>query len=247
LKKPPKTHPNQILIYGIHPVLETIKAGRRQIRELIMARESLKDLPDIKNLSHTGIPVTFMKNNELSDLTLTQNHQGIAAKVGPFPYAEIESITSAPGPIMVLDEIQDTSNLGNIMRSTECLGGAGIVLSKDRAAPITAAVEKASAGASAYVKIARVTNLARTLESLQKTGYWIYAAESGSSTSLFDIEFQSKSAVVLGSEATGIRRLIREKCDFALSVPMIGKIESLNVAQTAAIILSEALRRSVKA
>ena len=167
--------------------------------------------------------------------------------MGPFPYVEFSEVLSASadqqGPVLILDEIQDPANLGSILRSGECLGVTAVILSKDRSVAVTPAVEKTSAGAAAHVPLARVVNLARAMEGLKESGYWIYATDSTAKAVCFATDLTGRVAFVLGSEGKGIRRLVREKCDVALSIPMAGKVGSLNVSQTAAILLAEALRQ----
>lgn len=230
------------IIYGIHPVLETVKARKRRIYEILVARSSNRSF---ESLNGTGIPVRPVSMSELVSTAGSQHHQGIAAKVGPFPYVDITDLITSGGVILLLDEVQDPANVGNIVRVCETLGAGGLIVTKDRAAPLSAVVEKASAGASAHVPIARVVNLSRAIQDLKKEGYWVYAAQAGSGTLLWDVDLTARTALVLGSEGTGIRKLVRENCDGSLSIPMQGKIESLNVAQTAAVVLSEALRQKM--
>jgi 23S rRNA (guanosine2251-2'-O)-methyltransferase len=242
-RKSPVNKPRSIrdnIIYGIHPVLETIKARRRDVHEILPSRASGRFL---ESLHQTGIPVRPVSPAELLSITGSPHHQGVAAKVGPFPYADITDLVASAGFILLLDEVQDPANVGNIIRVCETLGAGGLIITKDRAAPISPVVEKASAGASAHVPIARVVNLSRAIQTLKREGYWVYAAQAGADTLYWEVDYDAKTALVLGSEGTGIRKLVRENCDRALSILMQGKIESLNVAQTASVVLSEALRQ----
>jgi 23S rRNA (guanosine2251-2'-O)-methyltransferase len=196
------------------------------------------------------VPVTTLTAEQVSRLTGTERHQGIAARVGPFPYATLDEIL-APRPegdrvVVVLDGVQDPANLGGILRTAECLGACGLVLAKDRAAPITPVVEKASAGATAHLPVVRVTNLSRALGLLKEPGYWTFAAVPHSGRSCYDVDLSGDVALVLGSEHTGVRRLVRDTCDGLLTVPTRGRIDSLNVAHTAAILLAEVFRRSLE-
>ena len=195
--------------------------------------------------------VKRVSDEELSRIARTPHHQGICVRAEPFPYYSLEQILEREDPpshvLVILDEIQDPGNLGNIVRSAECLGAAGVVLSKDRATHVTAVVEKAAAGASAHIPIARVVNVARALENLKRSGYWIFAAEMEAGCTCYEKNLEGKIAFVLGSEGKGIRRLVREKCDLGISIPLEGRIDSLNVAQAATVLLSEALRqRNIK-
>jgi 23S rRNA (guanosine2251-2'-O)-methyltransferase len=247
LKRKQTVRPGRTIIYGVHPVIETLKAGRRQVQEVYLARDPSPHWGLDAVLEAAEIPLTRVSPNELITITGSSNHQGLAALVGPFPYIELFDLLSAsadqPGPILILDEIQDPANLGSILRSGECLGAVAVVLSKDRSVAVTPAVEKTSAGAAAHVPLARVVNLVRAMNELKESGYWIYATDSRARDVCFVTDLTGRLAFVLGSEGKGIRRLVREKCDAALSIPMAGLVGSLNVSQTAAILLAEALRQ----
>lgn len=234
------------ILYGVHPVLENFRARKRSIEEVFISRDTRLDSLTAQ-FELAGIPVGKMNPKDLATFCGSQHHQGIAASVGPFPYTDLSDLTSqgAEGLLVILDEIQDPSNLGTILRSCHCLGAAGVVLTKDRAVPVTPAVEKAAAGASAHVPVARVVNLAREIDRLKDLGFWIYAADARASSSVYAMDLTVKTAVVFGSEFSGIRRLVREKCDGAVSIPMLGTIDSLNVAQTATVILAESLRQRI--
>jgi 23S rRNA (guanosine2251-2'-O)-methyltransferase len=167
--------------------------------------------------------------------------------VGAFPYVDMDEFVSKfsahSATILILDEVQDPQNLGNVLRSSECLGAAAIVLSKDRSVPVTASVEKAAAGASAHVPIIRVINLVRAIQQLKNASFWIYAADAGAGDSCYSTDLTGRVGLILGSEGKGIRRLVRENADLRISIPMAGKVASLNVAQSAAILLAESLRQ----
>jgi len=247
-KKTPSCGPT--VLYGAHPVLETIKAGKRPIEKVYVSRSSAVERELSALLESARIPILRISANDMLSIAGSPNHQGLAARVGPFPYAELEDLLSQKdaesGPILMLDEIQDPANLGNILRSGECLGAAAVVLTKDRACAITPAAEKAAAGASAHIPVAKVVNLARALDQLKTSGFWVYAADAKAKTSCYATDLTGRVALVLGSEGKGIRRLVMEKCDAAVFIPMRGAIDSLNVAQTAAILLGEALRQRLE-
>lgn len=162
-KQPARSGP--AIIYGVHPVVETLKAGRRQIQEIYLARDSFPQLNLNAQLEASQIPLVRVSGNELLSIAGSPNHQGLAARVGSFPYVEFSDIVSTLAleqrPILVLDAIQDPANLGSILRSAECLGAAAVILSKDRSVAVTPAVEKTSAGAAAHVPVAKVVNLVR--------------------------------------------------------------------------------------
>lgn len=235
------------VIYGVHPVAETIRARKRRVEELFWTGGSSSEKQLTELIRDVRFPVTRVSAQDIRTVAGSEHHQGIAARVGPFPYVDVEDILSnrenQTGPVVVLDEIQDPGNLGNILRSVECLGAAAVILPKDRSVAVTPAVEKAAAGASAYASVARATNLARVLDQLKDSGFWVYAADARSRSSCYETDFTGPIAFVLGSEGKGIRRLVREKCDKGIAIPMTGRIDSLNVAQTATILLAEALRQ----
>lgn len=244
-RKPPSRV--DAVIYGVHPVVETIKAGKRRVEELLWTGGAAGERELAELIRDAAFPVTRISAQDIRSVTGSLHHQGIAARVGPYPYADVEDVIAdraeRTGPVVVLDEIQDPGNLGNILRSTECLGGGAVILPKDRAVGVTPAVEKAAAGASAYVAVARATNLSRVVEQLKDSGFWVYAAEARAGSTCYETDLTGTIAFVLGSEGKGIRRLVREKCDGGVSIPMTGRIDSLNVSQTAAVLLAEALRQ----
>jgi 23S rRNA (guanosine2251-2'-O)-methyltransferase len=237
------------LIYGVHPVLETVKAGKRQVEAVYLARIPPSAVDLVARIENAGIPITSSSANEISSLTGSPHHQGIAARVGPFPYADLDELLFSQeaihGPALVLDQVQDPANLGNIIRSAECLGACAVVMAKDRSVAITPVVEKAAAGASAHIRIIRVVNLVRTIEQLKSASFWIYGTHQASRRTLYSIDLSGRIAFVLGSEGKGMRRLVREKCDEVVSIPIVGQTESLNVSQTAAIVLAETLRQRI--
>jgi len=237
------------LIYGVHPVQETIRAGKRRVETIYLARMPSSADDSVALAENAGIPITSSSVNEISSLTGSPHHQGIAARVGPFPYADLDELLfsqeAIQGPTLVLDQVQDPANLGNIIRSAECLGARGVVIAKDRSVAITPVVEKVAAGASAHIRIIRVVNLVRAIDQLRNSGFWIYGTHQEGRRSLYSIDLSGRIAFVLGSEGKGMRRLVREKCDEVISIPIVGQTESLNVSQTAAIALAETLRQRI--
>ncbi len=183
--------------------------------------------------------------DELAELAGSPHHQGVVAEVGPFVYTELDKVLGSgrQGPMVLLDEVQDPANLGNILRTAECLGAAAVVCTKDRSVHVTPTVEKASAGASAHLPVVRVTYLVRAVEVLKREAYWIYAAEARGATVCYRLDLSGRVAFVVGSEGRGVRRLVRETCDGSISIPMTGEIDSLNVSQAVTILLAEALRQ----
>lgn len=237
------------LIYGIHPVLETVRAGKRRVGAIFLARSTPSTIDFVAQIENSGIPITCVSTGEIYSLAGSPHHQGIVARVGPFPYVELDDFLDSEaihGPLLILDQVQDPANFGNIIRSAECLGVPAVIVPRDRSVGITAAVEKAAAGASAHISIIRVTNLVRVIDELKAANFWIYGTHQKGRRSLYSFVFSGKIAVVLGSEGKGMRRLVREKCDDIISIPIIGKTESLNVSQTASIILAEILRQRMQ-
>ena len=237
------------MIYGVHPVVETVKAGKRHVEAVYLARISTSAVELVARIENAGIPITSSSADEISSLTGSPHHQGIAARVGPFPYADLDDLLSGNGPthgpMLILDEVQDPANLGNILRSADCLGAPAVVIAKDRSVAITPVVEKAAAGASAHIRIIRVVNLVRAIEQLKSSGFWIYGTHQEGRQTVYSLDLSGQVAFVLGSEGKGMRRLVREKCDEVVSIPIVGQTESLNVSQTAAIVLAETLRQRI--
>ncbi|MEW6532800.1 MAG: 23S rRNA (guanosine(2251)-2'-O)-methyltransferase RlmB [Thermodesulfobacteriota bacterium] len=247
MKRRKGTAPDKPVLYGVHPVVETIRAGRRAIEKIYLAREIGGGSQLAEELEGIQFPVVHVDAGALSDLAGTLHHQGVAARVGPFPYVElteiIERAARDSSVVLLLDQIQDPANLGAILRVGECLGAAGVVVAKDRSVHVTPAVEKAAAGASAILPVARVTNLVRAIEQIKEEGFWTYAADAHKGESCYSMDFSNRIAVVLGSEGKGLRRLVKERCDGTFRIPLRGRIDSLSVSQAATVILSEILRR----
>lgn len=235
------------VIYGLHPVLETLRAGKRGIENIYLARGNALDPDVMAQLHNAKIPVIQVSAQQILSIAGSPNHQGLAAEVEPFSYSDLEDILASTsglqGLILILDGIQDPANLGSILRSAECLGATAVVLTKDRSVSVTAAVEKSAAGASAHMRIARVVNLVRAMDVMKTSGYWTYGTDSRGPSTIYSLDLKASVAFVLGSEGKGMRRLVREHCDAVVSIPMAGRIESLNVSQTATILLAEAYRQ----
>jgi 23S rRNA (guanosine2251-2'-O)-methyltransferase len=227
------------IIYGVRPVIEALRSGRREVFEVLDATGN----EEISRLAaEYGTPSKKMPRSRVEELVRGGVHQGVAARVGPYPYVELDEILSVPDPIVVLDGVTDPHNLGAVLRVADGAGVGGIVIPKDRTAGVTAAAVKASAGASEHVPVARVTNLRRSIDQMKEAGVWVYAAQIGG-TVYTELDLTGPLALVLGSEGRGVRRLVREGCDGAVSIPMLGAVESLNVSVAAAVLLYEARRR----
>ena len=227
-------------IYGVRPVIEALRGGRRKVLEVLDATGNAQVTQAAKA---AGVPVQAVSQQRVAELAAGAVHQGIVARVGPYPYIELEDLLSTPVPlVVVLDGVTDPHNLGAVLRVADAAGASGVVIPKDRAAGVTTAAVKASAGASEHVPVARVTNLRRAVDQMQRAGLWVYAAEVGT-TPYGDLDLTGPAGLVLGSEGRGVRRLVREGCDGAISIPMLGAVGSLDVSVAAALLLYEARRQ----
>ena len=229
------------VIYGVRPVIEALHSDRREVFEVLDAvgEKSVASKAAVKR-----VPVKRVPRQRIEELARGGAHQGVAARVGPYPYSSLKEILATTEPlVIVLDSVTDPHNLGAILRAADGAGASGVVLPKDRAVGVTSAAVKASAGASEHVPVARETNLRRALEKMKEAGMWVYALEEAEATAYTDLELSGPVAFVLGSEGRGIRRLVREGCDGAVSIPMRGAVSSLNVSVAAAVLLYEAMRQ----
>ena len=229
----------QETIYGIRPVVEALGSGRRKVFEVL---DAVEDDEVAKAASARGVDVKRAPRQRVEELARGGVHQGVVARVEPYPYSGLEEILSNAEPlVLVLDGVTDPRNLGAALRAADGAGASGVVIPKDRAVGVTAAAVKASAGASEHVRVARETNLRRAVDRMKEAGLWVYAAEAGG-TPYTELDLAGPVALVLGSEGRGVRRLVREACDGEISIPMLGAVESLNVSVAAAVLLYEARR-----
>ena len=195
-----------------------------------------------------GVVVQEVVKQKLDDMSQTKNHQGVIAIVSEHEYAEVDDIINMAAEkgekpfIIILDNITDPHNLGAIIRTAECAGAHGVIIPKRRSVGLTAVVGKTSAGAIEYMPVARVTNISRTIEDLKKQGVWVVCADMGGDDH-FDASLDGAIALVIGSEGEGVSRLVKEKCDFTVSIPMYGKISSLNASVAAALLMYEVVRQ----
>ena len=232
------------LIYGLRPVVEALRSKRREVYEVL---DSVGDDEISSEASSRSARLRRVRRERIEELVPGAVHQGVVARVGPYPYSGLEEILATPDPLaVVLDGVTDPRNLGAVLRAADGAGASGVVVPKDRAAGVTPAAVKASAGASEHVRVARETNLRRALERMKEAGVWTYAAEdrtSAQAKAYTDLNLSGPVALVLGSEGRGIRRLVREGCDGTVSIPMRGAVSSLNVSVAAAVLLFEARRQ----
>ena len=238
---------NQVLA-GRNPVLEALRRGRELECIYIQSGSPKGPVAAILNKAREqGIPVKEATREKLTQLSGIETHQGVAAICAAAAYAEMKDIYERAGEeplfVVICDNIEDPHNLGAIIRTAEACGAHGVIIPKRRSAGLTAIVGKTSAGAVSYMPVARVSNLPATLEELKKKGIWVYGTAAEGATSLYDADLKGPAAIVIGSEGSGMGRLVREKCDFLVSIPMKGHISSLNASAAAAILLYEAVRR----
>ena len=230
----------QEVIYGIRPVIEALRSRRREVFEVLDAAGN-REVAEAA--AAAGVSVRNAPRARVEELARGGAHQGVAALVGPYSYAYLDALLASPDPLLVvLDGVTDPRNLGAVLRVADGAGASGVVIPKDRAVGVTAAAVKASAGASEHVPVARETNLRRAIDRMKEAGVWVYAAEVGGTT-YTGLDLAGPVALVLGSEGRGVRRLVREGCDGALSIPMLGAVGSLNVSVAAAVLLYEARRQ----
>ncbi|HLE25041.1 MAG TPA: 23S rRNA (guanosine(2251)-2'-O)-methyltransferase RlmB [Thermodesulfobacteriota bacterium] len=241
-----------MIIYGKNPVKEAISQTLSKIEEILISQELEKErISDIIRLAREkNVKVSFLPRDAISRIAGTSHHQGIAARVSEFEYNNVDNILGNAKQkgerllIILLDHIEDPQNLGAIIRTVNVLGAHGVIIPKDRAASVTPAVIKASAGAVSFVPIARVVNLVMTIRDLKKKGVWIVGADPSATKSVFEEELGTLDlALIVGSEGKGLTRLVREECDFLVSIPNLGEVSCLNASVAAGIMIYEILRQ----
>jgi 23S rRNA (guanosine2251-2'-O)-methyltransferase len=239
-------------VFGVNPVLEALRARPEEVESLLVAEGHLARGTAAELFSRArdaGVKIQRVPRERLAALSDGGVHQGVVAEVRSFAYADVEDLlaraeaSEQPALLVMLDGIQDPQNLGAIIRSAHALGAHGVIIPKDRAAPVTGAVARASAGAVEHCPVARVINLSRALEDLKKSGLWAAAADPGAEQLLYDAKLDGPLVVVVGAEGEGIRKGVLEHCDFRLRIPMVGQVASLNASVSAAILLYEVARQ----
>jgi len=240
------------LLYGVNPVTEALRGSRRQPQEMLLQDGSRSArLEELEQAARKlNLQVRLCRRQELDKLVGHTNHQGVLLRVAPFPYLSIEELiavarqTERPVFFLILDGITDPHNFGAILRSADAAGCHGVIVAKDRSCPVTGVVEKSAAGALSHIPICQVTNLARLMDQLREENIWLYglAGEEGA-TSLYDADLKSDLALIVGSEGSGLRPVIRKRCDLFLSIPMQGGVPSLNASVAAAVTMFEVVRQ----
>ena len=238
------------IIEGRNAVIEALRTDTAIDKIYLAKGEADKTLGHIASRAReAGIVVVEADRRKLDNMSRTHAHQGVIALAAVREYVSVQSILDIaaekgePPLIVVCDEISDPHNLGAILRTAECAGAHGVIIPKRRSAGLTAIVAKTSAGAVSYVPVARVANISATLKDLKKLGIWVFGTAAEGTTALYDADLKGPAAIVIGSEGDGMTRLVRENCDFLVSIPMKGRISSLNASAAAAILLYEAVRQ----
>lgn len=239
------------VLYGFHPVAEALSAGRRTIHTVMMDRtaRSERQIRVVELAQRCRIALETRTFEQISALTGSDRHQGIAASVSPLPIDSMQSIVSAAGQddgaclVVLLDSIVDPNNLGAIVRTAHCVGADAIVIPKDRAVGATPAVAKASAGALEHMRLCRVTNLVKAIEWLKKQAVWVAGLAMQADQTIFQADLKGPLALVVGGEEKGLRPLVRQHCDYLVSIPLRGHVDSLNASVAAAVVLYEAFRQ----
>ena len=240
------------VIEGRNAVIEALRAGTAIDKIYLQKGETDRTLGHVASKARAaGIVVVEADRRKLDAMSRTHAHQGVIALSAVREYAGVEDILRAaadrgePPLVVVCDEISDPQNLGAIIRTAECAGAHGVIIPKRRSAGLTAVVAKTSAGAVAHVPVARVPNIPALLKDLKKQGVWVFGTAADGDTALYTADLKGPAAIVIGSEGTGMTRLAAENCDFLVSIPMRGKLSSLNASAAAAILLYEAVRQRI--
>lgn len=241
------------LIVGRKPVLEALRANL-PIEKIHIAQNSHGDVVDeiVKLTKQKNIPFKISPQDQITRLARNPNTQGIVAIVGTKEYSDIQELLDIARSknekpfFLIFDEVEDTHNLGALIRTAVCAGAHGGILPKHHSAPVNDTVVKTSAGASLQFPVARVTNIAQTIDELKELGVWIVGTEMTADKNFTEIDYTLPVAIVIGNEAKGMRRLVKDKCDFLVRIPMKGNFESLNASVAGALVMYEVLRKRSK-
>lgn len=236
-------------IYGINSVTEALKARGRAFEWVGMAKErhDIRLQRLIEDCRRLSVPVRFLQRTELDRMAGNAAHQGVVAVTSAKQYSDLDDVVGAKrgkySLVIVLDGVEDPHNLGAILRTADAAGADGVIIPERRAASVTGTVTKASAGASEHLPIAKVTNIARTVEGLKELNLWTVGLDEHGKQTYDALDYKMDCALVLGAEGRGLHDLVKRKCDFLVSIPMLGKVPSLNVSVAAAIVLYEIVRQ----
>ena len=235
------------ILYGLHPVEEALRSGSRRFDHVCVARERQDErLAQVATLCRAaGVKLRREPREALTRLARTAAHQGVVAVVREREFLDAEDLLEGPEPrlVLALDGVEDPQNLGALLRSAEAAGVDGVLFTERRAAPLSAVAVKASAGAAEHLRLARVVNLVRALETLKERGLWIVGLDERGTQAYDEYDFTANAVLVLGREGAGLHDLVRRTCDHLLRIPMAGKVASLNVSAAGAVVLFEAARQ----
>jgi 23S rRNA (guanosine2251-2'-O)-methyltransferase len=242
--------PRVDIVAGRLPVYEALRAGTLLEKIVILFGVKGDQIEKIRTLAKkNNIPVVEVGKQKFRDLVSDTTTQGVVAIVGTKRYVDVDDILKLakdrgePPFVLVLDEIQDPQNLGALIRTAECAGMHGVIIPKHHSAAVNQTVAKTSAGASEHMYVAKVTNIAQCLEELKKQGLWIVGTDSQAEKPFTAVDYSGPLAVVIGNEGSGIRKLVKEKCDFVVKIPLFGKVQSLNASVAGALVMYEAVKR----
>ncbi len=244
----------QNVVYGVNAVLEALRAGKRQVEAVVILQSARPDrLRSVLELAREkGVPVQRVPRLDLDRTLGEARHQGVMARIAAAHYAGADELlddleakvgTADPPLVLGLDGIEDPRNMGSILRTADCTGVHGVFIAERRAVGLTGVVAKVAAGALEYVPVARVTNLVRLIEQLKERNIWVVGSAADAKQSYTDWDWTLPAAVFLGSEGHGLHRLVREHCDTLVRIPVVGRLESLNVSVAAGVLLYEARRQ----
>ncbi len=238
------------LIYGIHPVIELLRSGRPIDRlHLLRGRRDIRMAEVIRSAEEAGVGIQYEERGQLDRLAGTPKHQGVVAVIGVQSYltldALVDRVRSAGRPpfLVMLDEVEDPHNLGAVIRTAEAAGAQGVIIPERRAVGLTPVVIKASAGATSHLPVARVGNLVQAIDQLKTEKMWVIGLDAGATTLYTAMDWTVPVVLVAGSEGTGLRSLVQRHCDQLTSIPLLGKVDSLNVSVAVGVVLYEVVRQ----
>lgn len=237
-------------IAGKHAVLEALRSGRTVNKIWVAENANRHQIqPILEEAKQSGAAIQYVDKRKLDQMAGNIPHQGVVAQAAAYAYYEVEDLLEVaaernePPFLIILDEIEDPHNLGSILRTCDCAGAHGVIIPKRRSVGLTATVAKVSAGAIEYVRVARVTNITQTIKALQEQGIWVIGTDARAEQTVYELDLTMPIALVIGNEAKGMSRLVRESCDLLAKLPMYGHIHSLNASVAASVFLYEAVRQ----